>query len=289
MSSAPVPRLRRRTLSALLAVTSAGVSLAGCSSPSPVPTSADVARDPMAGLDPANWDARSAEEMRSLPVQGDAAELSTWGDLGDDESVLDPARDMLMTFLGVAYLDPDALHGLEDAQAKDRLLAVTPEFWKDTLRESWDDGVRHLHAFTLAEPFRTVGRPWICADWHRAERDDAPVLALGCMVSWTVIDPTTRTVGVLAYQFSAILELNAQGEAIEGAFLVVVHGLDICLTDEQGGLVAPALGDGERHRAAQKAALENVLTDPRIPLETVLDEEDSLWMGNPQTYVSECG
>lgn len=288
MTRAAPPRPRRRTLAALLAVTGTAATAAGCTGPSPVPTSPDVAHDPMADLDPENWDARSAEEMRALPVQGAAEELGSWGELGPEDTALDPARDTLMAFLEAAYLDPDALHGMEDGAALDHVTAATPEFWADSLPGSWDEGLRHLYAFTPAEPFRTVGRPWICADWFRSERDGGPALALGAVIAWTMIDATTRAVGVLAYQLGAILDLDREGTATEGSLRVVVHGFDSCATDEQGGLVAPAIAEDAEHRAAQEATTELVLSAPRIPLEALMDEDSDRFAGDQGTVVVDC-
>lgn len=286
MTTGPQPR--RRTLAALLALSGTVATAAGCTGPSPVPTSPDVARDPMAALDPGNWDARSAEELRALPLQGAAEELDSWGELGTDDTALDPARDTLMAFLEAAYLDPAALHGMEDGAALDHITAATPEFWADSLPTSWDEGLRHLYAFTPAEPFRTVGRPWICADWFRTERNGGPAIALGAVVAWTMIDASTRAVGVLAYQLGAILDLDAEGTATEGSLRVVVHGLDTCATDEQGGLVAPAIAEDAQHRAAQEATTELVLSSPRIPLEALMDEDSDRFAGDQGTVVVDC-
>src|SRR5699024_35820 len=115
------------SLAALLTASGGAVLLGGCGGPSPVPTSAQVARDPLAALDAAHWDARSAEELRALPLQGAAEELETWADLGAEDSAVDTAREQLTGFLGAAYLDPSALRGLSDQDALDHVSSATPE------------------------------------------------------------------------------------------------------------------------------------------------------------------
>ena len=278
------PRLRRRTLAALLATSGTAGLAAGCG-PSPVSTSPDVAHDPLAELDPATWGARSAEEMRALPVQGEAQELSTWSGIGGEDSALDPARDMVMTYLETAYLSPAELRELDDETAYDRVSGAAPTYWKDALREAWENGGRPFYAFTLAEPFRTVGRPAICADWFRAERDDGPALAVGTTLAWTAIDTSTRRVGVLAYRVGIVIDLDGEGRATGGDLRLTLHGLDGCAMADQGGLVVPALAADERHLAVQEATHELVLAAPRIPLEQLLDEDPPSLAGDEETYL----
>lgn len=278
------PRLRRRTLAALLAASGTAVLAAGCG-PSPVPTSPDVAHDPLAELDPATWGARSAEEMRALPVQGEAQEMSTWSELGGKDSTLDPVRDMVMTYVEAAYLSPVELRGLDDETAYDRVSGAAPMYWADALREAWENGGRPFYAFALAEPFRTAGRPAICADWFRAERDDGPALAVGTTLAWTVLDTSTRRVGVVAYRIEIVIDLDAEGGATGGDLRLTLHGLDGCAMAEQGGLVVPALAADERHLAVQEATLELVLGAPRIPLEQLLDEDPPPLTEDEETYL----
>lgn len=278
------PRLRRRTLAALLATSGTAVLAAGCG-PSPVPTSPDVAHDPLADLDPATWGARSAEEMRALPVQGEAQQLSTWGELGAQDSALDSARDTVMTYLRVAYLSPAELRALDDETALDRVSAAAPTYWTDALHKAWENGGRPFYAFALAEPFRTVGRPAICADWFRAERADGPALAVGATLAWSVIDSSTRAVGLLAYRVGIVVDLDGEGRATGGDLRLTLHGLDGCAMSEQGGLVVPALAADERHRAVQEATHELVLAAPRIPLEQLLAEDPPPLAGDEETYL----
>lgn len=279
------PRIGRRSLVPLLAASGGAVLVAGCGGPEPVPTSAEVARDPLAVLDPDLWNARSAEELRALPVQGDASELSTWGDLGGEESAVDAARDMLVDFLGIAYLDPESLRGMDDEETFDHVSEAAPAFWRDALRSAWDDGSRAFYALALAEPFRTVGRPAICADWFRAEQESAPVLALGVTVAWSTIDTGTRAVGVLAYRLGIVLDLEGDGSAGGGGLKLTIHGLDGCGLAEHEGLLVPALEDDERHRAVQEATHTSVLSSPRVPLEHLLDENSSLFTTDDETFL----
>jgi hypothetical protein len=277
-------RLPRRALASLLAASGGAVLTAGCG-PSPVATSPEVARDPLAVLDPALWDARSAEELRALPVQGAAAELSTWSELGPEAAVLDPARDLLLGYLEAAYLAPAALRGLEDEESLERVSAAAPEFWRDSLRTAWDDGSRSFYALTLAAPFRPVGRPALSAGWFRTETDEGPALALGTTIAWTALETATRAVGVLAYRVGILLGLAPDGSAVGGSLRVTVHGLDGCATAEQDGLLVPALAADERHRAVQRATRERVLGRPRIPLPELLDEESALFAADAETHL----
>lgn len=271
---------------AALAVASGGALLgAGCGGTSPVPTSTDVDRDPLAALDDADWDARSPEELRALPVQGSAQDLSTWADLGEEDGVLDTARDAVLDFVTAAYLTPEELHGLDDEDALDRISSASPEFWHDGLRTVWDEGNRLFYALALAEPFRTVGRPAICADWHRSEIEDVPILALGTTIAWTVIHTETRAVGVLAYRLGLMVDLEDDGTPSDGDIRVTVHGLDGCASSEQDGLAVPALEDDERHRSVQRATHDQVLASPRVPLRDVRNEDSPLFAGDEDTYL----
>lgn len=125
------PRLRRRSLTSLLAVSGGMLLATGCGSARPAPTSAEVSRDPLAVLDPGDWNARSAEELRALDVQGAAGQLETWAELGAAESFLDPARDTVTGFVGTAYLSPEELSGLDHEAAHDRVAEAAPEFWQE--------------------------------------------------------------------------------------------------------------------------------------------------------------
>lgn len=284
MTDARSAGIARRRLVPLLAASSGAVLVSGCG-PAPVPTSAEVGRDPLAVLDPDLWNARSVEELRALPVQGDAAELSAWEDLGGEDSAVDAARDLLATFLGTAYLDPETLRGMDVEESFDHVSQAAPEFWRDALQRAWDEGSQAFYALALAEPFRTVGRPAISAGWFRAEQEALPVLALGLTVAWTAIDTGTRAVGVLAYRLGIVVELDEEGDADAGGLQLTIHGLDGCAMAEQDGLLVPTLADEDRHRDAQKATREQVLDSPRVPLEQLLAEDSSLFTADDETYL----
>lgn len=280
------PRPRRRALASLLAISGGALLTSGCGGPAPVATSAEVARDPLAVLEPEKWDARSGEELRALPVQGASQELGTWAELGAEDSAVDAARDQLITYLTAAYLDPASLRGLSDEEALDHISRSTPEFWRDALREAWSNGNRSYYALDLAEPFRTVGLPAISADWFRTERDGGPALALGTTIAWTAIDTETRAVGVLAYRLGIVLDLDADGGATGGSLRLSIHGLDGCGMAEHGGLLVPALAQDAQHRAVQEATQEQILGAPRIPLSHLLDEDSSTFAGEEETFLA---
>lgn len=279
-------RVRRRALTTLLAASGGALLGAGCGGATPVPTSSDVPRDPLATLEDADVDARSAEELRALPVGGEATGLAGWGDLGEAESALDPARDLVVDFVRIAYLSPEELRGLEDQAAFERVAAAAPEFWQETLRTAWGAGERPYYAIALAAPFRTVGRPSICADWFRTEQGGTPMLALGATVGWTAIHAETRAVGVLVYRLGLLVDLAEDGSAADADLRVTLHGLDGCAIAEQGGLLVPALEDDSRHRAVQQATREQVLAAARIPLQDLTDEDSTLFAKNEDTYLS---
>lgn len=280
------PRLRRRELTSLLAVSGVVLLTSGCGGPSPVPTSTDVPRDPLAQLDEAHWDARSAAELRALPVQGAAAELSAWADLREDDAFLDPARDLLGGFLEAAYLSPAVLRELDDQAAHDHISAACPDFWQDDLRAAWDGGDRAFYAVDLAEPYRTVGRPAIAADWFRAQRHETPVLALGTTIAWTVLDAETRAVGVIAYRLGIVADIGEDGGVPTAGVRITVHGLDGCGIAEAEGLLVPALADDEKHRSVQEATVDGVIASPRIPLEELLDPASAVFEGDGLTHVT---
>ncbi|MGO1228077.1 hypothetical protein ACT3SQ_07685 [Brachybacterium sp. AOP42-C2-15] len=278
--------MRRRSLAALLTVPGALLLTTGCGGPRPVPTSTDIARDPLASLDPAVWNARSAQELRGLSIQGAAEELDGWADLSADDSVLDSARDLLTTFVSAAYLAPEDLRGLDDEAAHDHIAKNSPEFWRDGLRTAWDDGNRLFYAIALAEPFRTVGRPALAAGWHRTEHEEGPALALGATIAWTAIDTATRAVGLFAYRLGIVAQIAEDGSVADAAIRLTIHGLDGCGIAEQEGLLVPALADDELHRAVQKATKEEVLASPHIPLDDLLDQDSPLFAGDDLTYVT---
>src|SRR5699024_35819 len=101
-----------------------------------------------------------------------------------------------------------------------------PRVWRDALHEAWGSGDRTFYALALAEPFRSVGRPAICADWFRTEGDGGPALALGTTIAWTAIDTSTRAVGVLACRLGIVVDLDAQGGLSAGTVRLTLHGLD---------------------------------------------------------------
>lgn len=279
------PRLRRRSLTSLLAVSGGMLLATGCGSARPAPTSAEVSRDPLAVLDPGEWNARSAEELRALSVQGAADELETWADLGAEESFLDPARDTLTGFVKTAYLSPEELSGLDHEAAHDRVSNAAPEFWQEGLRTAWDGGDRPFYAAALAPPFRAVGRPALAADWYRTEQEDKPALALGTTIAWTVIDTTTRAVGQFAYRLGIVAEIDEDGGASAAAIRLSLHGMDGCGIAEHEGLLVPTLAGEEAHRSVQEATWDEVLSSPRIPLEHLLDKDSSLFAGDDTTYL----
>lgn len=285
-SARQAPGMRRRSLAALLTVPGALLLSTGCGGPGPVPTSTDVARDPLASLDPAVWNARSAQELRDLSIQGAAEELGGWTDLGADDSFLDSARDLLTTFVSAAYLAPEDLRGLDDEAAHDHIAKNSPEFWRNGLRTAWDEGNRLFYAIALAEPFRTVGRPALAVDWHRTEHEEGPALALGATIAWSVISTETRAVGLFAYRLGIVAQIVEDGSVADAEIRLTVHGLDGCGIAEHEGLLVADLADDEQHRAVQKATQDEVLSSPHIPLEDLLDEDSPLFAGGDLTYVT---
>ncbi|WP_122939243.1 hypothetical protein [Brachybacterium sp. EE-P12] len=278
-------RPRRRALAPLGLLASTALLTPACS-PSPVPTSGDVPRSPLAALDPADWDARTAEELLALPLDGAAEELETWAGIGAREGDVAASREAIVDFVAAAYLSPEELRGLDDAATLDRLTARTPEAWLDPLRTAWEDGGRPFYSIALAEPFRTVGLPALSASWHRAEQDGAPVLALAATIAWAVIDTGTRAVGVIAHRLGLIAELDDSGGLVDGHLRVTMHGLDGCGIEENEGLLVPALADEDAHRSVQEATRQDVLGAPRIPLAEVLEEDSALFAGDDRTYLT---
>lgn len=280
-------RLPRRSL-APLGLTTLGLAalplLASCS-PGPVPTSSDVARSPLAALDDADWYAHSAEELIALPIEGAAEELETWAEIGGEDDAVAPAREAVADFVEAAYLSPEELRDLDDAATLERLVARTPETWRERLRTAWDEGQRPFYTIALAEPFRTVGRPALSASWYRTEQDGAPVLALGTTIAWAVIDTGSRAVGVIAHRIGILVELDADGGIAHGQLIVTIHGLDGCGIEQNEGLLVPALADEDSHRSVQEATVQDVLGAPRIPLEALLDEDSPVFTADDSTYL----
>lgn len=278
------PLVRRRDLAGLLAASGTAALAAGCGR-NQVPTSEEVPRDPLASLDGARWDGRTLADVLALPLTGAAAELEAWADLGPDDAAVDPVRHALTDFLAAAYLSPDALHGLDDAAARAQIGAAAPTYWQDVLHQAWDDGERHLYAFTLAEGFATIGRPALAMDWFRGQRDGTALLLLGGTLAWSVLDTTTHAVGVIAYRAGVVADLRADGTASTATIRVTIHGLDGCGLREHDGLVVPALGQDTGHRAAQQATMDTVIAAPQIRREDLLDPDAAALSGNDATNV----
>src|SRR5699024_11321713 len=137
--------------------------------PPPRPPPGPVAAGPAGRLGAGALGAGLAGEAGGPAPPGGGGGLEARADLGAEDSAVDTAREQLTGFLGAAYLDPSALRGLSDQDALDHVSSATPEFWRDALHEAWGSGDRTFYALALAEPFRSVGRPAICADWFRTE------------------------------------------------------------------------------------------------------------------------
>lgn len=288
-SAPPLSALRRRDLAGLVAASGAVLLAAGCGrDPAQVPTSGDVPRDPLARLDEVRWDGRTADDVLALPISGAAAELTTWGELGDDDAVLDPARRSLISFLEAAYLSPGTVRGLDDAAALDHVRSASPEYWRDLLQSAWDGGDRQVYCFAPAEGFASVGRPALSMDWFRADHDGGPALLLGGTIAWSVLDTATRAVGVVAYRVGIVAALTTGTSTVAGSVATAslratLHGLDACAAGESGGLVVPALADTVEQRAAQRATMETVVAAPRISREDLLDPASAALTGDDAT------
>lgn len=236
----------------------------------PVATDPELARDPLATVDQSAWDAREAGALTGLPIEGDLADFASWEEAGLDDSSVASTRQQLVDFLGAVYLSPSSFAGLSDAETRSRVDEVTPDFWKDDLAEAWDDGNRHFYAFALADPFAPVGAPRIAANWYRAEEGSVPQLMITGTFAHTVIDTSSREVGVVAQRFAMRVDLGAQGEAVRGTHQVTLHGLDLCATGEAGGRHVPAISTARAHQAVQSATMDQVIASPRVP-RTALD------------------
>lgn len=275
---------RRRLAAALLGTGS--LALAACSrGPQPVATDPDLTRDPLASVDQAQWDTRSAHELLSLPLEGDLAEYSAWTDSGLDDSSVAGARQQLVDFLTGAYLSPDELTGLSDADAQYAISTSTPNFWKDDLAEGFTSGSRHFYAYVLADAFADVGAPRICANWYRGQTGALPQLLFGGTIARTVIDTGSRDVGVVALRFAMRMDVDGRGESTRGMFQVTVHGMDLCATGEAKGLIVPAIGPEEAYVAVQEATMEQVIGSPRVPRKAMDSTSSEAMLGDEETVV----
>lgn len=277
--------VRRRDLTALLAVPGGALLGTACSpGAAPVPTSPDIDRDPLADLDPQLWPARSGPEMLELPIEGETPGSEPWSGL-NAEDALEPARKQLVDFLTTAYLEPGELSGLDDSAARERVSAVTPRFWQEDLSAAWDGGDRYFYAIAFAEPYRVVGRPAIAVQWLRGD-DDAPTLLVGGTIAWTVLEATTRAIGVIAYRYGIVAALDTDGSMHGATLRTTINGLDRCQTAEEGGVLVPALADSDAHRAAQERTLETVIGSPQVAREDLADTESELLTGDAGTNAS---
>lgn len=282
--------LSRRDLARVLMGAGAGAAgyglLAGCSrGPTRVPTSSEVPKDPLAALDPKTWNASSAADLLALPLAPEASEVETWKVEDLDPEAVEATRKSLVDLLEVAYLDPERLGSIPDADARAELEKVIPEFWQDDMATAWDMGDRHFYAVGLAAPHRVVGKPRIAADWYRVTVGTTPGLAFGGTVAWTVIEPSTRAVGVIAHRIGLRAVLASTATPTGGRFWVTVHGIDVCTTDKKDGLVVPAIADEDAHRSAQEATMQKVIGSPRIPRDVLEESEPTLFSGDETTNV----
>lgn len=276
--------VRRRDLAALLTASGGLLLGSACSRrTTPIPTSPDVDRDPLAELDRQLWPARSGAEMLEVPLEGDAPDSEAWSQLDADED-LHGARRQLVDFLTVAYLDPESLGALDNDAARARVAEVALPFWQEELDRSWDGGDRYFYAIAFAEGFRSVGRPAIAVQWLRGENEDGePTLLVGGTLAWTVLDTTTRAVGVIAYRYGIAADLAADGSIDDARFRITIHGLDGCESFDGGGLLVPALADTESHRSAQEHTLQTVIASPQVGREDLEDPDSALLSGDETT------
>lgn len=277
--------LSRRRLAAVL-VGAGALTTAACSSgPQPVATDPELARDPLASVDPAQWDVRSPDDLLSLPLEGEISEYSAWEDSGLDDSSVAGARQQLVDFLKAAYLSPSSLKGLTDDDAQYEISKSTPTFWKDDLTEGFDTDNRQFYAYVLAEPYADVGAPRICANWYRGQTGAVPQLLFSGTIARTVIHTDTREVGVVAHRFAMKMDLDGDGENIRGSFQVTLHGVDLCATPQQNGLLVPAIGPDQAHQEAQKVTMEKVVGSPRVPREAMDSTSSEAMLGDEASVV----
>ncbi len=281
----PRPQLPRRRILLTALAASPALLAVGCG-PSPVATSSQVPRDPLAELDPQVWNARTAEELRALPIQGAAVGLEGWQELGEDDSTLDDLRDEITTFVDTAYLSPARQQDLDPAEREALMLETVPQTLAEKVTSTWAERRGHFLSFALAPNFRTVGAPAIAAGWHRASDDGTPALVLAATIAHTVIDTTTRRVGVMAIQVGLVAAMETDGSPAPGRLHVLLHGLDDCATDAANALLTPALEEAENHEAAQRATMAEVIEHPVIAPEDVL-EDSGTFTADHRTYV-EC-
>lgn len=277
--------VRRRDLAALL-TTSGGLLLGPACSPriAPVPTSPDIDRDPLADLDPQLWPARSAAEMLEVPLAEGVPDSEAWSQLSTDDD-LQPARQQLVDFLSVAYLDPEPLSALDEEAAHARVAQAAPAFWQEELQEAWAGGTRYFYAIAFAAGFRSVGRPAIAVQWLRGETEDGgPTLMVGGTLAWSVLDTATRAVGVIAYRYGIVADLAEDGALDQAQLRVTIHGVDGCESFEEG-LLAPALADTEPHRAAQERTHAAIIASPQVSRDDLVHSDSLVFSGDESTNI----
>ena len=281
-------RLRRRDLSAAL-VASGAVLLGAtsCSGSEPVPTSTDIARDPLAEFTDPPWNARSVEDLLALPIAEADPDSAPWQDLELDDADLAGAREVLTTYIGRAHLDPRALQELGDLAAIEaHLLEVTPEFWQDGVSSNFSESTPYFVAMVLAQDFRTIGRPALAAAWYRGSREEYPTLALGVTLAWSVIDAETHDVGVIAYRLGISALLDSSGSIDNALMKTTIHGMDLCEMGSDGWII-PTITGSSAHRTAQEMTFSRVLESPVIE-RGLIDDEDAEIMDGPGATNRNC-
>ena len=281
-------RLRRRDLSAALVASGAVVlGATSCSGSEPVPTSTDIARDPLAEFTGPSWNARSVEDLLALPITEADPDSAPWQDLELGDADLAGAREVLTAYIGRAYLDPRALQEIGDLGAVEaHLLEVTPEFWQDGVTGMFAEATPYFTAVVLAARFRTIGRPALAASWYRGSREESPTLALGVTLAWSVIDAETHDVGVIAYRLGVSALLDSSGSIDNALMKTTIHGMDLCEMGSDGWII-PTITGSPAHRTAQEMTFSRVLESPVIERD-LIDDEDAEIMDGPGATNRNC-
>lgn len=273
--SSPVLRAIALPLGALLLLSACGPSQDPDRTPSSSPSpTATIQRDPLADLESSTWSVTNREQLLEAPIspEGDV-DTAAWEKDGIDDATIRSIQEGIADYVATAFLDPEALRG-DSAEKAERIVTDSaPAVWKDKLPDRFGPDKRYFSATQFAKPFRLVGSPQAAMTWYLADKGSDHTVDLGGSIAYTVIDTETLAIGVYAVRIGVEVTASNDSDPIGAATMsITVHGLDVCRSIEEKGLVVPALRDKYEQREAQQKTLATVIADPTVPQSDIADE-----------------
>lgn len=283
----PPSSLPRRRLAALLTAGVLGTLGAGCSRETT--TNRAVPLDPLA-RHAHLYDVSTAEALAALPLQEDPDASEMWPDLDTnaDADHVRAARGELADFLEICFLSPTELSGLEGEALKDRIMPLAPQMWKDNVAELFTGDLRHLNISVFEPSLTVIGTPLFAADWFTAVVDDEPAIRLGGTVATAVLNPATNATGICAHRIGAVVRYDGDGALTRGDLLTTINGVDLCASEQSGGLIQPIMSDTPDRVETRTALMRDIVSSPRIGLRQLIEEDPVIFKGYAAPNMESC-